>query len=267
MSDKAISDLAAATVETPPPHPGTPAEQAAQILAEAASPPPAEPETASPEAQASESWDVKDLAERLKVDPAKVYEGLKVAFDDGTVATLSELKDRYRPAAELEKAREQLLEEVTSSRKEVAEAQQELSVLLQRIASKITPEDLQESQRGAESLRLRQSEALLKALPEWKDPIRRAADWADIRKVAKAVGYTDVDLKMAEMGMADPRVLQLALKASRAQEPPKPQPKVAVAPKAAKPQTEAQQFGQLKAAVKTGRLRPEQAAAQLLKGI
>src|SRR5574343_278199 len=105
MTDKGISDLEAATVETP--RDTRPIlDQAAQILAEASAPPKDQPEEIPESAEPpNENWDLKSVAERLGTDPAKLYENLKVSIADGEELTVSALKDAYRPAAELEKAR------------------------------------------------------------------------------------------------------------------------------------------------------------------
>lgn len=270
MTDKAPSDLAAATVETPPEYTSI-EDKAADILRQASSPAQDSPETGTSEETPAETrYDLKTVAERLQVDPATLYENLRIrAADDGEELSLGQLKDSYRSASELEKARGVLLEETTTSRKEVAQAQQELAILVQHLNRDLKPELLQEVSRLAENQRTSQSEALLKALPEWKDPIRKAADWADIVKVAQQAGYTEADMRLAQAGYADHRMIRLALLAAKPQKAPaEPRPKkVAVEPKRANPQTAAQQFGQLKAQVKQGRIRPEEAGARLLQGL
>jgi hypothetical protein len=226
------------------------------------------PETGDQAEPPDESLDIKTLAERLKVDPAKLYADLKVAFDDGTELSVSALKDAYRPAAELEKARGKLWEEVTTSKRAVAEAQQELQNLLRHIDPQVlTPDVLAENRRQLESARSQETARLIERVPEWKDPIARAADWADIRRVGQEYGYTPAELQLAEEGYADHRLvatLRALARGPKAKAPDaKPAPKVAVKP-AGKARTPAQQFGQVKAAVKSGRISPFAAVAQLI---
>jgi hypothetical protein len=269
MSDKAVSDLAAATVETP--RDTRPIlDQAAQILAEAAAPPrdqPVEtPESADPPV---ETWDLKSVAERLGTDPAKLYESLKVSIADGEELTVSALKDAYRPAAELEKARGKLLEEMETSKREVVQTQQEFAALLQLLGPQnLNQELLAEVNRRTEKQKAFEAERLLKAVPEWKDPIARAADWVDIRKAGQAVGYTDAEMRLAEAGYADHRLIALLRQVAKGPkvEQPKPPAKVAVKPVGNGKPNEAAQFGQLKAQVKKGQLRPEMAGAMLIQG-
>lgn len=225
------------------------------------------PETGTQAEPASESWSVKSLAEKLGTDPAKLYEGLKVAFDDGTELTVSALKDAYRPVAELEKARGALLEEHTSSKREVLEATQELRELLAEIPAQfLTEQTIARARQQAQQQRDREAAKLLERVPEWKDPIAKAADWSDIRRVAKDVGYSDAEIQLAESGFADHRLVAVLRQLARGPKPEavKPAPKVAAKP-AGKGQTPAQQFGQLKAAVTTGRTSPFTAVEQLLR--
>lgn len=271
MSDtESTATLADSTVEIPPPH-RSKEYQVADLLKQAASPAPAAGESQHiPEAPPAEKWDIKAVAEKLGADPAKLYGDLKVAFEDGTEKSVSELKDAYRPVAELEKARTALWDEVSASKSEVAQAQQELGILLQTIGPQNLSQDLlQKVSQLAEQSRQAEAEKVLKAIPEWKDPITRAADWADIRRVGKEYGYTDAEMRLAEAGHADHRLIRMARALAKAprSEPEKPQAKVAVAPKGGKPQTQAQQFGQLKAAVTKGQMSQTDAVAKLLKGI
>jgi hypothetical protein len=224
------------------------------------------PETApSADAPPGENWDLKAVAERLKADPKTLYESLKVAFDDGSELSVSALKDAYRPVAEVEKARTKLWDEVTTSKRAVAEAQQELQNLLRHLDPQaLTPEVLAENRRQLEAARSQETARLIERVPEWKDPIARAADWADIRRVGQELGYTPAELQLAEEGYADHRLvatLRALARGPKAQAPAeKPAPKVAAKP------TAAQLHGRTKAAVTTGRTSPYTAVENLLKG-
>lgn len=231
------------------------------------------PETGDQAELPGESWDLKSVAEKLQTDPAKLYEGLKVAMEDGSELSVSALKDAYKPIAELDKARTKLVEEVTSSKRDIVQAEQELVALLTHpsMAQHLTPELIREVQRTAEQKRQAEAERLLARIPEWKDPVSRAADWSDIRTVGREHGFTDAELKLAEEGYADHRMLSLlraVAKGSRASNPPQPKPaaKVAVKPAKGGNTSEAQRFGQLKAARTTGRMSPEAAVEALLRG-
>ena len=269
MSDNVLAvDIEVPPVETPKDQ-RTALDELNDLLAGKSAPASPEPETAPPaDAPPDESWDMKTAAERLGVDPAKLYENLKVAFDDGTELSISALKDAHRPVAELEKARAALMDEVTTGKREVAEATQELSLILQHIGpDKLTPEVLQAVSQQAERQRQAEAAKLLEAIPEWKDPISKAADWADIRRVAQKYGYTGAELKMAEAGFADSRLIRLLREVGRLKAEPVQKPQVAAKPTGKAPEpTEAQRLGRISAAVKQGHMTPSQARAELLKG-
>lgn len=245
-----------------------PVADVAKLLSQAPAPAEPTPETETQAAPTSESWELKSVAEKLGTDPATLYEGLKVALEDGTELTVSALKDAYKPAAQLEKARAELLEEMTASKREVTQNRQELGALVQYLAQngQLTEPMVREVQKLVDAERAAEADKLLKRVPEWKDPIARAADWADIRPVARDLGYSDAEIKLAEAGLADHRTVAMwrrLAKGPKPEAPPKPPAKVGAKP-AAGNRTPAQQFGQIKASVKTGRISPFTAVAQLI---
>lgn len=234
-------------------------------------PAPAEQSPPGTEEQAGpgeEGWDFTALAGKLEIPPEKLFTDVKVALPDGSKVSIEQLKDAWRPAAELEKARSKLIEDDTGSRREVAQAKAELAALVNLLDTRqLTPELIQEAGRQSEQARQAEAARLLERIPEWKDPVSKAADWADIRKVAREHGYSDAEVALAEQGFADHRMVSILRALARGPKPatPKPPPKVAARPSTGT-QSPAQRHGQLKAAVKQGRLSPEAAVAELLKG-
>lgn len=270
MTDIPLQTLQEATGDGPAPgRVNDPVADVAKLLQpESAPAEQAPPETAAPAEPPSESWDFTSLAEKLGTDPEKLYHGVKVAMPDGTQVSVGDLKDAFRPAAELEKARSKLVEDDTASRREVAQAKQELAALVNLIDQRgLTPEIIQEAGRQSEQARQAEAQKLLQRIPEWKDPVAKAADWADIRQAARGHGYSDAEIALAEQGYADHRMVSIlrALARTPKVQTPKPAAKVAAKPTAGTPSA-AQRHGQLKAAVKQGRLSPEAAVAQLLRG-
>ena len=262
--------ITAVPAETPTVH-RTQGELVADILAGGAAPP-AEtpPETgAQADPEPSESWELKAVAEKLGTEPETLYEQLKVALADGQEITVSALKDAYKPVAELEKARAGLLEEMTGSKREVLQTQQEFSALLQMLGpERLTPEVLRAVNQMADQQREQQLAGMLSRIPEWKDPITKAADWVDIRRVGKEYGFSDAEMRLAEQGFADHRLIAMARALGKQPkvETPKPAPKVAVQPKAGKVQSKAQQLGNLKAAVTKGQITQADAVRRILGG-
>lgn len=270
MSDIPLQTLQEASGDAAP-APGRindPVAEVAKLLNPEPAPVEPTPETGVQAEPPSEGWDFASLAEKLGTDPEKLYTGVTVAMPDGSKVSVSELKDAFRPAAELTKAREVLVEEMTGTRQEVAQAKQELAALVNLLdVSQLSPEMIREAGKQAEQARQAEAAKVLQRIPEWKDPISKAADWADIRRVAREHGYSDAELKLAEQGYADHRMVSVMRALARGPAPAqaKPAAKVAAKPTAGQP-SPAQRHGQLKAAVKTGRMSPEAAVAALLKG-
>jgi hypothetical protein len=265
MTLDAALPLEAATVEEPPPHRSA-EDQVSQLLREAASQPEPTAEKQTPDAppEPEKAWDLKSVAEKLGTDPARLYADLRVGFEDGTELTLGALKDAYRPAAELEKARGKLLEDMESSKREVVQTQQEFSALLQLLGPQnLNQELLAEVNRRTEKQKADEAERLLKAIPEWKDPIARAAD-----KAGAAVGYTDAELRLAEAGYADHRLIALLRQVTRGPKPEvaKPEAKKGMAPQKAKSPSAAPSVRDLKAAVRRKDMTSAEAVTSILKG-
>lgn len=243
--------------------------KAVQDLLSGAEKPTAEQPTAETQSppEPGESWDIKTVAEKLQTDPAKLYDSLKVAID-GEEIPIGKLKDAYRPAKELEKAKSAWLEERTQAETERQQFLTEFQALLGLIPQQhLTQEFLHEAQKQSETQRQKQAEALLKAIPDWKDPVTQAADWADIKPVALKYGFTDTDIALAKQGFADHRFIAMARDLAKARGIPveKPAPKKAIETKPAKAPTEAQRFGRLKGAVTAKRMSPLAAVEKLIE--
>lgn len=269
MSDKGtVSDLAAETVEAPKPH-RSQEEQVADILAGASATDrePAEGQAAA-EQEPTEAWDIKTAAERLGVDPAKLYE-LKVSLGEGQEVTLSELKDQWKSKAAIEAEQADRLKERANWEADRIKAEREFSQLLQGFDPQV-PADRREAavKQYQDYVKSREREALLRSQPEWVDPKVENADRAEIWETLRDAGFTEDEWQST----VDHRALRLLRRLVKAEAQVKaltvkPAPKVAAKPTTAKVQTDAQRFGQMKTAVKTGRMRPEDAVASLLKGI
>lgn len=268
MSDAHNVELAEATAEVPAPHVSL-RDQAAEILFGKGSP---KQETAAEESPAepappAEKWDLVTVAEKLQVDPSKLYEHLKVPLRDGAELTVSELKDAWKSKADLDGIEANLTKERATWQADQLRNQRELEQILSAIdPNQIRPELMAAWEARQKDYLSREKEATLRTIPEWSDARKEQADRAAILEAIKPYGFTSADLEHA----VDHRLFRMlrdlvATKAELASLKTKPAPKVAAAPKAGKPQTEAQQFGRLKAAVTTGRKSPNTAARELLK--
>lgn len=277
--DNAVTnvELAAAGVEMPQPAMSL-RDKALEILSGKDSAPPADPpekeapaepiaaEKPAPEKAAEKPATLKDLAERLKVDPAELY-GVKLKVSDDTELTLGELKDQWKPAKELVRQRGEF--EADRLRQD-----RELSNLLAAIPKEaITPQAVQAFEAYRTERRSRETEALLRAIPEWADQTVLQTDKAKLTSYLEADNWPagTVDLiedhrlfRTLKRGMdAANRVKELEAKLAKLEQP---KPKMASAPHGSKP-TREQEFGRLKAAVTKGQISRGDAARQLLKGL
>ena len=263
-----VSDLAAATVEAPA-QLNSIEEQAAAILREASSPPKQVPEAGpSEEPKPAEALDLKTAAERLGVDPETLY-GLKVAIAEGQEATLGELKDQWKDKASLEAERSAELKKRADWEADRIRAEREFQQVLEAQFGQGPPEQRQQALKQYQDfVKSREREALLRAVPEWVDPRIEQAERAEIFAVMKAEGFIEDEWNST----VDHRALKLLRRLVKAEArvkelTPKAEPKVAVKPKPGAGLSEAQRFGQLKAQVTKGVLRPEEAATRLLQGL
>lgn len=79
--------------------------------------------------------------------------------------------------------------------KEVLRERQEKAMAIQSEQQRLAQLQQAEQQRATEEFLLQQKEALLSALPEWKDPKKAKAEKALVVESAKAAGFTEDDLK------------------------------------------------------------------------
>lgn len=79
--------------------------------------------------------------------------------------------------------------------KEVLRERQEKAMAIQAEQQRLAQLQQAEQQRATEEYLLQQKDALLSALPEWKDPKKAKAEKALVVESAKAAGFTEDDLK------------------------------------------------------------------------
>lgn len=79
--------------------------------------------------------------------------------------------------------------------KEILRERQEKAYAIQAEQQRLAQLSRQEQQQAMEQQLIAQKDALLSALPEWKDPKKAKAEKALVVETAKAVGFTEDDLK------------------------------------------------------------------------
>jgi hypothetical protein len=267
----ASPDAALLEAETPPAH-RSKEQQVEDILSGAAQAPaeqpPEAPETgAEPEPAAETPLDVAGLAERLGVDPAKLYE-VRIPLADGAEpVTLGQLKDAYRDAEAIEAQRGEVTKQRGEWHADQLRQQRELDEILSAITpDKVSPELAQAVQKVNRERLSREAEALLRTVPEWTDAKTREADLVSMADTLTAYGITRADVD----ALTDHRVLRAFRRlaqlerAVQAKPVPKQPPKSQQAPRRSAQPTPAQDFGRLKAAVTKGQVRPVDAVTRIL---
>lgn len=267
-SSEMTATLSESAVETPPAHVSK-TDQVAELLRGTQAPPVPSPETdPAPESLPAEKLDLKTVAERLQVEPAKLYQDLMVPIADGEELSVSELKDRYRSAKELDRLREEHTRARGEYEADRLRSERELQAILAAIPREsISPALAEEWQKQQREYLGREREALLRAIPDWTDAAVLTADRGEIEGYLKEYGFSRADLD----NVTDHRLLRLLRDAAKgrakAKAEDKPPPaKVAVAPRKLGAGSEAQRFGQLKAAVTKGQMTRTEAVARILKG-
>lgn len=260
--------------ETPPEYRSR-EQQVEAILTGADQPPAEEPpqaaETPAPAEPAAEMpLDLTALAERLGVEPAKLYEARIPLADGAEPVTLGQLKDAYRDSQQLEAQRSELTQQRGEWHADQLRQQRELEEVLAAIpADRIDPQLAQAVQKVNRERLSREAEALYRTVPSWTDAKARDADLVQMQAHLAQYGITRQDLD----AVTDHRLLRMmrdaALTAAKLTAKPAPAPpqKGAAAPRRATQPSPAQQHGRLKAAVKQGQMRPADAVAKILGGI
>lgn len=226
------------------------------------------PETAAETDPGAEMpGDLAALAERLGMAPDALY-SVKLPMPDGREAvTIGQLKDAYRDAEAIERQREAVIQQRGEWHADQLRAQRELDQLLAAIPQDAVRPELRAAVEQVNRERIsRETEALLRAVPEWSDPDAVRADLAAITAFVQPYGITAQDLH----AVTDHRLLRLLRDqvrlAKKLQTTPAPPPvQRGQAPrKAATGDSPALQAGRLRQQVQTGRMRPADAVAALL---
>ena len=270
-----VGDGMTETLETAAPHRSL-EEDVADILREASAPPAAAPETEhQAEQKPPEKVTVKAVAERLGVDPSEVYATLKVALADGEELSISELKDRVKPQAEIETLKQNLTKARGEWEADQIRQTRELQAILNAIPQQAVSPQLLELHQSQRAERLsREREALLRAIPEWADTGVITAERKQLSDYLAETGWPEGTVDQIEdhrlfvtlRAAAKDRAELKKLRADKAKAD-QPKPKVGVKPQPGKPATEAQRFGQMKAAVTRGQMGKVEAVAKILSGV
>lgn len=149
---------------------------------------------------------VGDVAERLGIDPRRLYEDLRVPLREGRGSiSLAELKEGYQDHAILEDQRDALATGRQELQTETTAAQREVNTATQLLAAQVGAENLGPLLDQARKLNTdyvaKGRKTILERFPDWKDAevYNKARD--AMAETAKVFGFSRQELE----GETDPR--------------------------------------------------------------
>lgn len=149
-----------------------------------------------------EPMSLDELAAELGVSAKLLYD-VKIPMGSDEPMTLGEFKDRARELRELDVTRDEFERTRTSFERDQTIARKEITDIFAVIPQQwYTPQVVQAAQEVARQTQLREADALDAALPEWRDPNVRQAEWREITQEMRNYGYRDYELD----GVEDHRV-------------------------------------------------------------
>ncbi len=153
---------------------------------------------------------VGDIAERLGIDPRRLYEDLRVPLREGRGSiSLSELKEGYQDHAILEDQRDALATDRETLQVDTTAAQREVDTATRLLAAQVGAENVEPLLAQARQLNTafidKGRKELLERFPDWKDAevYNKARD--DMAETAKVFGFSRAELE----GETDSRRIRL----------------------------------------------------------
>lgn len=149
--------------------------------------------------------DLAELAERLGVQVAELYDITIPAGSGREAMKLGQLKDRFESWGSLEADRLAFSETQVAHQAEIERGKQELRELLSVIPRQhLTQEALQRAAARVAERHRAQDAQVLEVFPEWKDPAKRQADIGEYSKMLEGYGLSAAEVK----AIRDPRLLR-----------------------------------------------------------
>ena len=155
--------------------------------------------------EAAQNLTVKALAEKLGIEPAELYQSLRIDLAEGQSVSLGEFKDRAKDLVEADALLAEASERQLTVENELLAKNQAMVRQMQQLGIQLTPEAQREADEQAKQYRAHQASLALQAMPEWKDEKARGVDIARIERIATEYGFSE-----AEQGiLLDHRLLKL----------------------------------------------------------
>ena len=115
-----------------------------------------------------ENKTIKALAEKLGVDAADLYK-VKIPMSNGEVMSLGQLKDAVQSGLDVDSRTQELTQKQIEYENQRLKERAEVTALLSKVQHAITPEMVEQTRAERDQLIARERQALLEAVPEWRD--------------------------------------------------------------------------------------------------
>jgi len=152
-----------------------------------------EASTVEQEGQEEKPLTLKELAKELGVDAKSLYE-VEIPIGDGKKLSLGELKDLAKQSDDHRTALEQLRGVETDRSNEVMLARRELATMMQALGDQVDPMAVHAVQEMNSKHLQRETTLMMAAIPEWRDPVHRAADKKEMVDFVGKYGFTESEL-------------------------------------------------------------------------
>lgn len=148
---------------------------------------------------------VKELAQKLDLDPADLYNELEIPLGDDESITLGEYKDRVKELRNLDGERGQVTELRNEYEKSLLQTRTELSAILQVIPPEMRDQVLEVAKERSSTYTQEQSQAVLESIPAWKDADKLAEDRAGLVNMGAEYGFSEQEITYTQ----DARTLRM----------------------------------------------------------
>ena len=148
---------------------------------------------------------VKELAEKVGVEAKDLYDELVIPLGDDETTTLGEWKDRVKSLKSLDEERADITQIRNDYEKSLLQTRTELSALMQLLPEENRAELVKAAQERAGNYETEQQQAVLEAIPAWKDQDQLAKDRAGLVDMGSEYGFSEHEITYTQ----DSRTLRM----------------------------------------------------------
>lgn len=148
---------------------------------------------------------VKDLAGKLGIEAKDLYDELTIPLGDGETTTLGEWKDRVKSLRDLDSERTEVTDKRNELEKTLLQTRSEMNNLLSVIPPEMREQMVGMAQDKTRVYQQEQEQAVLEAIPAWKDQDNMAKDRGGIVNMGSEYGFSEQEITYTQ----DARTLRM----------------------------------------------------------